>query len=784
MTAPTTAAPTQTPNAGPPLPAGAARWASIYYDEQGHRHRAGEQVPTDQFGQIAGIRFVCRRCKADNWFPAATKKIPACSVCHRRMTAVQVKPPQMLPWRAVWDATNKPLRPMWALLCADGTAYMVEAAHIPAVVLAGAAPLVGYGAKRAVERYRLKVAARNGRLELEDPGADKRLRAAIGRVSRGAGYTVGAATGWLALVAGLGMDPSTWAGRVSYGAMLAVWALPAASYWRRLRLARRRPAPVAAEPEVVKVADTDPDEEQVRHIWTRILAVRAGQVVGYGPDGKPVKAAQNGRLPGTVLEDWYRLPGGWGATIVGPIGAYESDHYTAAIGRIASAYSVRKSMVTVMPDPEDENRAMVMVQRSSPLKGVQRWAGPDSIDVQEGVAQFANYADTTPLLYELFREGWGCPHDALFGTTGSGKSEALSLLLLIDRWAHHTDADGGKRGMVADLLIDPQQGQSYEPFMDDLAAPVAVDLAEAKLMVQAVRAEMFRRNAYLSKRGWRDKNGVLHRAEWVDGKGRTRYGRKWWDPRVDGPILTLNIDEAHEFLADREFAALVTAGARMYRKCGIRIRIATHTPLLTDLGGSMALRSMLTGGFVWAGRTADRLSGPTAFNGRLPADPCSLPLDPGVCFAMGGRATKPMMARTMWEPDFYDWVRNGEGDPIGFPARLPAVTWEAFGPEFARWVEARNNESEWAPESPADVAGAAVEQSSTAKDRVFQVLAGQSAPVDMDRLDELLTAAGWTTPTRTIRDALKKLRDAGLVFTSNGRHELTPQAREQAEAAR
>ena len=49
---------------------------------------------------------------------------------------------------------------------------------------------------------------------------------------------------------------------------------------------------------------------------------------------------------------------------------------------------------------------------------------------------------------------------------------------------------------------------------------------------------------------------------------------------VDGPILTLNVDEAHGFLADKPFAALVTAGARMYRKCRMPIRLVTHTPLL------------------------------------------------------------------------------------------------------------------------------------------------------------------------------------------------------------
>ena len=61
----------------------------------------------------------------------------------------------------------------------------------------------------------------------------------------------------------------------------------------------------------------------------------------------------------------------------------------------------------------------------------------------------------------------------------------LSTLLTIDRWAHHTDANGVRRGLVADFLIDPQQGQSYGPFLDDLAAPVATSIEEATLIVEA-----------------------------------------------------------------------------------------------------------------------------------------------------------------------------------------------------------------------------------------------------------------------------------------------------------
>ena len=55
---------------------------------------------------------------------------------------------------------------------------------------------------------------------------------------------------------------------------------------------------------------------------------------------------------------------------------------------------------------------------------------------------------------------------------------------------------------------------------------------------------MLRRNRYLTQVEWFDGKGRQN-----GGRGRKRRGRKWWNPLVDGPILTLNIDEAHEFLA-------------------------------------------------------------------------------------------------------------------------------------------------------------------------------------------------------------------------------------------
>lgn len=473
----------------------------------------------------------------------------------------------------------------------------------------------------------------------------------------------------------------------------------------------------------------------------------------------PIVVPRNGPLLGTWLEEYHKVTGGWAATICCDPGAYDSAKYLAALPAIASAFRVHRSMVTLIPDAEDETRCLVLIQRTSPIRGEVMWPGPDSIDGPAGTALFALYADGAPVTYEVFRPGWGCAHAAFFSTTGGGKSEALGLAFVIDRWAHyrkghHLDGTEVAHGMVASFLIDPQQGQSFAPFLEDLAAPVAATLDEAKLMVLALHAEALRRNRYLAREAqW-----------WDERRQKMRTGRKWWDPTVDGPIITLTIDEAHLFLGDREFAALVAAASRMWRKCGLQLRLGTHTPLLSDLGGSMALRDMLTGGFVWIGRVANGLTGQLAFNGRLPVDPRTIPANaPGTAYILTPSDPKPMLARTCWQPDWYDWIRDDQDQPIGYPASLPAVTWATFGPEFRHWVQwASRPDAEagtWEP--PKQATPAAKTPDPKCRDVVLSILTAAKAEgvevLDMNAVMKRMRDAGLAYSIDTVRKSLKAL---------------------------
>jgi hypothetical protein len=470
----------------------------------------------------------------------------------------------------------------------------------------------------------------------------------------------------------------------------------------------------------------------------------------------PVKAG--GPLPGTRLENFRLVAGGWSATIVDDEGVYNADKYLDAAKGIAQKYRMARSMITMLPDPEDETRCEIFAQRHPPIRETVLWAGPQSVDGPGGRAQFAVYADGEPLYYPIYRRGWGVYHAAFFGSTGSGKSHSACLALVIDRHAHYLDAQGQPRGMVASFLIDPQRGQTFTAFRGELAAPAAETLEEATLLVEALDREAWRRNGYLS-----------YEVKWHDPKRDiTRTGRDWWDPMVDGPLLTLTFDEAHLLLSDSKFAAKLTAGARMWRKVGIQVRLITQVSLLSDLGGSTALRDMLTGGFVWLGRSNNGLNGQLALNGRMNVDARAIPagLD-GAAVILTPDDPKGMLARTCWQPDWYDALYDLDNQPIGYPAEIPPETWDAFGDEFADWCDHKRSNplQPWIPPQREQIRVAA-KADPKCRDAVLAVLTaaardaqrdGSPALLDMNGIAERLIADGHAFKVDTIRKVLKTL---------------------------
>lgn len=720
-----------------------ARMSRTYYDTTGRERRSASEVPVDQYGTITGTQYRCRQHGVAGWFPLSSKTAPACERCGRRMVVMEVASPSMVPWRDLRAAADRPMRPVWGLLVAGGAAVFVDAAGVPALVLAGLAPVAGVVARRvAVTRY-------------ADPAIPAAHRAAV---ARAVGWV--AAGGFLAAVAAAacGLDVATWPGRFAAAVVVAAWLGPAAWWWRS---ERRRPEPA---PVVVQREKT-PDElaaAEAAKLWRVEVAAE-----------------------GTALDPatWKEIPCGWQAMVVaskrGALNTLGGEFVKATVKRVAAAYDVPFSAITWIEAYDGSpNKALLLVQPNNPLSAGQVWGGPSTVDMVKGVAESGRLIDGNAMFDTQYRYGWGAPSEIVLGTTGGGKSMRARKKMIIERYSTVVDAGGVRRGAFITILHDPKRMESYAEFRDAVHA-YGTTRDDAHIIIDALLNEMFRRY------------DLLAGLEWTDGKGRTRRGGLAWDPAVHGPIISHYWDEFHELAGDGEFVKKLEKLARYQRACAMRATLLSHMGTLGDTG-SQALRDMLSGGRATLFRTTSALNAGLVSGGQLNVDPRTLPREPGMCFVVDGD-TPPIMGRESYIPggeepgNVYDWLFDDSNSPIGFPAEIPPETAEAFGTEFMEWAAAGRlpeGRAHWRPTSAP--AATTVKADVKSIDAVLAALSTSAVPLGMDALQatSVVAAGGWST--RAIRGALQKLREQGLVFTSgNGvltRHELTPQARADMEA--
>lgn len=223
------------------------------------------------------------------------------------------------------------------------------------------------------------------------------------------------------------------------------------------------------------------------------------------------------------------------------------------------------------------------------LMRTREWNGK-GIDPETGTAIVGRFADGSAAHFKFFTPRFGTRHALISGTTGSGKSEVLNLLLFI----------AIECGYIVPVVLDPQEGQSL-PYWRDRCL-YAAGKAECLNMLRGLHAGMLDRSRYLSSLKW-DDDGVPMR------------GMGFFDHVLTGLPIVLGIfDEAHMLLSgnskdDREAVGLTLDIGRLGRKTGEAMWLATHLPGLSELGGEQALRDMLRGGNAWSGRTANRVAG-------------------------------------------------------------------------------------------------------------------------------------------------------------------------------
>lgn len=460
-------------------------------------------------------------------------------------------------------------------------------------------------------------------------------------------------------------------------------------------------------------------------------------------------AATYGPLPGSRLEDWEDVPGGWAATIV-----LESGSTEVAVARTKDiGAKLRVSAGSIMVEPPADGAlhlAKLLVLPENRLQEISYWTGP-TLDPATGVSNIARYVDGKSVPYRHYRPGSGPVHDLVTGSTDSGKSTAVSELLAEER---HALTEEGEH-LIVSWVIDPQGGMSFPDWQRNVGK-YARTMAEARDMLREACGRMYARA---------DEFGSL---AWVDDQGRDRMGIGEFtpmDPRHRRPMISITIDEAHKVLADDVCRQLVEEMIAMSRKVGIKFRLITQVPLLSYLGNSMAIRDAVVAGNVLVLRTGTRLTGQVALNGALPVEPAALPKEwpdgsttSGLGFFSGPGADRAAMMRLHKIEDVFGWatagttayaepftapVAGGDGASATNPAPGTAVSGTAGGA---------------ASSSVPDV-GEMAKSRQQATDAALRVLADGEWHAKSE-----VTAAmvDVTRSPRTVGHALQKLVEAGL----------------------
>jgi hypothetical protein len=238
------------------------------------------------------------------------------------------------------------------------------------------------------------------------------------------------------------------------------------------------------------------------------------------------------------------------------------------------------------------SRGSLTILDGNSLAGTRYWDGR-GMDPATGLVTIGRFADGADAHARWYTPRYGPDHDLVSGTTGSGKSELLNLYVFLAL----------ATGWFVPVICDPQEGQSL-PFWRDKCL-YASGVGEVERMVRGLHAGFLDRSGYLATMPWVNQ---------TEAGPVPMPGMPFFDYELTGLKIPLIIlDEAHMVLKDgdksqRQITAMVVELARLIRKAGGKLTLATQLPGLKELGGEQALRDMLRGGTVWSGRTANAVS--------------------------------------------------------------------------------------------------------------------------------------------------------------------------------
>jgi S-DNA-T family DNA segregation ATPase FtsK/SpoIIIE len=220
---------------------------------------------------------------------------------------------------------------------------------------------------------------------------------------------------------------------------------------------------------------------------------------------------------------------------------------------IESSLGTRRGAGRIEPDPVRADRAFLRILDRDPHAEPIPWPGPIATTITEPV-ELGVFEDATPVRISLLRR-----HTLVAGTTGSGKSGVLNVIL------------AALTGCPDVVLwgIDLKNGMELQPWASCLDRLATTPAGATTLLGDAVTL-------------LEDRAALL-----------TAEGEKTWEPTPDRPALVIVVDEYAE-LTETASDALAHADsiARRGRAPAVTLIVATQRPTQKTMG-SGSVRSQL-----------------------------------------------------------------------------------------------------------------------------------------------------------------------------------------------
>ncbi len=471
-----------------------------------------------------------------------------------------------------------------------------------------------------------------------------------------------------------------------------------------------------------------PPLPQVLGIGTLILAVpwwahrrrrakvRVERTLAAWPDISKVIGLPGSQVMSATVDLW-----GWRARLRLSRGQTIAD-VIARIPAIESALGTFRGAVRVHPTRDDKaNRCELRVLDTDPHAQAIPWPGPSAGSITQPV-DLGPFEDAESCLVSFLRR-----HALLAGTTGSGKSGGLNVLM----------ATLAACGDVVIWAIDLKSGMELRPW-----APCIGRLATTPEEASALLA---------------DAAAILQaRASWL-----AATGRRVWEPSPGMPALVIVIDEYAE-LADEAPEAMSDTDsiARLGRAVAVTMVAATQRPTQKAMGQG-AVRSQMDTRICFRVRErkdVDLILGQGMLNAGWHAHTLNAP---GKFLVSAPEHTVPRRARAYQLTD--GDVARTAAMYAGRRPQLDDVSRRAIRPESAT-AQPVPGDTQIVPGEPADIPGSY--ETTTAEDALWLALV--LAPDDGADIAELMRASGMTRPT--LYRHLSQLAGAGrAIQVSRGR---------------